>query len=287
MSALLNVVDHDAAEPLAPFVDAKSYDEEASRSLAIDLCNRKFAALKADQRVQWALENLPGNHVLTSSFGAQAAVSLHLITQVEPNIPVVLVDTGYLFPETYRFVDDLTARLKINLKVYRAELSPAWQESRHGQRWTKGLEGLDAYNEENKVEPMRRALRELGVNTWFAGLRRNQTESRSQIEYLEVVGRTLEGSSDRGLDRSRRLPLPHEAQPALPPALGKGLCVDRRLPQHAPDSRSRDGRRDALLRLEARVRDPRDQPRRPLTGSELTQTRNARRPARPSPSFRR
>jgi phosphoadenosine phosphosulfate reductase len=185
MSALLNVVDHDAAEPLAPFVDAKSYDEEASRKLAIDLCNRKFAALKADQRVQWALENLPGNHVLTSSFGAQAAVSLHLITQVEPNIPVVLVDTGYLFPETYRFVDDLTARLKINLKVYRAELSPAWQESRHGQRWTKGLEGLDAYNEENKVEPMRRALRELGANTWFAGLRRNQTESRSQIEYLK------------------------------------------------------------------------------------------------------
>ena len=87
-----------APRSLSPFVDAKSYDEEASRKLAIDLCNRKFAALKADQRA-WALENLPGNHVLTSSFGAQAAVSLHLITQVEPNIPVVLVDTGYLFPE--------------------------------------------------------------------------------------------------------------------------------------------------------------------------------------------
>jgi phosphoadenosine phosphosulfate reductase len=185
MSALLNVVDHDAAEPLAPFVDVKSYDEETSRSHAIEHCNRKFAALKADQRVQWALENLPGNHVLTSSFGAQAAVSLHLITQIEPNIPVVLVDTGYLFPETYRFIDELTTRLKINLKVYRAELSPAWQETRYGQRWTKGLTGLDAYNQENKVEPMRRALRELGVNTWFAGLRRNQTESRSQIEYLQ------------------------------------------------------------------------------------------------------
>jgi phosphoadenosine phosphosulfate reductase len=188
MSALLNVVDHDAAEPLAPFVDAQAYDEEASRSHAIEHCSRKFAALKADQRVQWALENLPGNHVLTSSFGAQAAVSLHLITQIEPNIPVVLVDTGYLFPETYRFVDELTARLKINLKVYRAETSPAWQESRYGQRWTKGLAGLDAYNQENKVEPMRRALRELGVNTWFAGLRRNQTESRSQIEYLQWSG---------------------------------------------------------------------------------------------------
>jgi phosphoadenosine phosphosulfate reductase len=168
MSALLNVLDHDAAEPLAPFVDVKSYDEESSRSHAIDHCNRKFAALKADQRFQWALENLPGNHVLTSSFGAQAAVSLHLATQVDPNIPVVLVDTGYLFPETYQFIDELTERLKINLKVCVA--------------------GIEAYNQENKVEPMRRALRELGVGTWFAGLRRNQTETRSQIDYLQWSG---------------------------------------------------------------------------------------------------
>jgi phosphoadenosine phosphosulfate reductase len=185
MNALLNVVDHDAAEPLAPFVEPRSYDEESSRSHAIGHCNRKFASLKADQRVEWALENLPGNHVLTSSFGAQAAVSLHLVTQVNPSIPVLLVDTGYLFPETYRFIDELTARLNINLKVYRAERSPAWQESRYGQRWNQGLDGLQAYNEENKVEPMRRALRELGVSTWFAGLRRNQTESRAQIEYLK------------------------------------------------------------------------------------------------------
>ena len=188
MNAMLNVVHHDAAEPLAPFVDARAYDEEASRNLAIELCNRKFAALKADQRIEWALENLPGNHVLTSSFGAQAAVSLHLVTQVSPSIPVVLVDTGYLFPETYRFVDELAARLKINLKVYRAERSPAWQEARYGERWNQGLNGLEAYNEENKVEPMRRALRDLGVNTWFAGLRRNQTESRAGIEYLKWAG---------------------------------------------------------------------------------------------------
>ena len=60
---------------------------------------------------------------------------MHLATQVYPDIPVVLVDTGYLFPETYRFVDELTERLKLNLKIYRSELSPAWQEARFGQRW--------------------------------------------------------------------------------------------------------------------------------------------------------
>lgn len=192
MNALLNAVDQDqavpASVPAGSSFDTKAYDEEASRSHALELSNRKFAALKADQRVAWALENLPGSHVLTSSFGAQAAVSLHLITQVSPDLPVVLVDTGYLFPETYRFVDELTSKLKINLKIYRSEASPAWQEARYGQRWNQGLDGLNAYNQENKVEPMRRALRELGVSTWFAGLRRNQTESRSNIPYLEWAG---------------------------------------------------------------------------------------------------
>src|SRR5690606_10134945 len=125
------------------------------------------------------------NHVLTSSFGAQAAVSLHLVTQVAPQMPVVLVDTGYLFPETYRFIDELTERLSLNLKVYRAAMSPAWQEARHGQRWQLGIDGLNAYNEETKVEPMRRALRELDVNSWFAGLRRKQSQSRADIPYLD------------------------------------------------------------------------------------------------------
>jgi phosphoadenosine phosphosulfate reductase len=111
-----------------------------------------------------------------------------MVTRVDPTIAVVLVDTGYLFPETYRFVDELTERLDLNLKVYRAALSPAWQEARFGQRWRQGVEGLAAYNQENKVEPMRRALRELEANTWFAGLRRRQSESRANIPYLEWAG---------------------------------------------------------------------------------------------------
>jgi phosphoadenosine phosphosulfate reductase len=168
--------------------DAAAYDEESTRAHAVAHCNRVFAALDPLRRIEWAFEHLPANHVLSSSFGAQAAVSLHLITRVSPDVPVVLIDTGYLFPETYRFVDMLTDRLKLNLKVYRAEVSPAWQEARHGQRWQQGLEGIEAYNQENKVEPMRRALRELGVNTWFAGLRRKQSQSRADIDYLGWAG---------------------------------------------------------------------------------------------------
>src|ERR1700761_4033891 len=91
-----------------------------------------FERLSARQRVEQAIELLPGAHVLTSSFGAQAAVMLHLVNRVVPNIPVVLIDTGYLFPETYRFIDDLVDRLLLNLRVFRSDASSAWQESRFG-----------------------------------------------------------------------------------------------------------------------------------------------------------
>ncbi len=168
--------------------ESTSYDEESSRAVALERCNRIFSELEPVKRIEWAMEHLPGTHVLTSSFGAQAAVSLHLVTRVAPDIPVILIDTGYLFPETYRFIDELTERLRLNLRVYRAQLSPAWQEARYGQRWNQGLEGLNAYNEENKVEPMRRALRELGASTWFAGLRRKQSASRASIPFLDWAG---------------------------------------------------------------------------------------------------
>jgi phosphoadenosine phosphosulfate reductase len=147
--------------------------------------NEAFESFSTEQRIEQATELLPGAHVLTSSFGAQAAVMLHLVNQVIPKIPVVLIDTGYLFPETYRFVDDLTERLDLNLKVVRSESSPAWQETRFGKLWDQGLEGIEQYNRINKLEPLDKALRELGAETWFSGLRRVQAETRAQLAPIE------------------------------------------------------------------------------------------------------
>lgn len=152
---------------------------------ALDEINADLARLDAEVRVAWALERVRGEHVLSSSFGAQAAVSLHMVTRQRPGIPVVLIDTGYLFPDTYRFVDELTERLALNLKVYRATLSPAWMEARHGRLWEQGLDGIDRYNRMRKVEPMQRALAELGAVGWFAGLRRSQARTRAGVEFAE------------------------------------------------------------------------------------------------------
>ena len=169
-------------------LESVAYDEFESRQAALAYCAREFSGKAAQQRIEWALERLPGNHVLSSSFGAQAAVSLHMLTRAAPEIPVILVDTGYLFPETYKYVDQLGERLNLNLKIYRNELSPAWQEARFGKQWERGIKGIEAYNQANKVEPMRRALRELRAGTWFAGLRRGQTKTRENIPILEIAG---------------------------------------------------------------------------------------------------
>lgn len=140
----------------------------------------------AEDRVRWAVESFGDGLVLTTSFGIQAAVMLHLVTRVVPRIPVVFIDTGYLFPETYRFARDLTERLELNLKTYLPASSAAQQEALHGKLWEQGIDGLKRYNFVNKVEPMDRAVRELGATAWLAGLRRSQASTR---EALPVVQR--------------------------------------------------------------------------------------------------
>jgi phosphoadenosine phosphosulfate reductase len=159
---------------------------KAQQSLRLAELNGYLESLSAQERIKWACENLEGTHALSSSFGIQAAVMLHLVSQVKPDVPVVLTDTGYLFPETYQFIDQLTEKLKLNLKVFRAEHTPAWQEARYGKLWEQGVEGIEKYNRLNKVEPMKKALEGLHVKTWFSGLRREQSQSRANLPILAV-----------------------------------------------------------------------------------------------------
>jgi phosphoadenosine phosphosulfate reductase len=163
-----------------PTPELAAYDKHALAKL-----DAWLLGLSAEERVEWALRQLPGAHVLSSSFGAQSAVSLHLLTRQLPDIPVIVVDTGYLFAETYHFIDELTQRLSLNLHIVRPTLSPAWLEARHGELWNQGQEGLDRYNRLAKVEPMQHMLGELDAGTWFAGLRRQQSLSRAATPVLD------------------------------------------------------------------------------------------------------
>lgn len=139
----------------------------------------------APERVEWAVEQFGDRLVLSTSFGIQSAVMLHLVTRCRRDMPVIFVDTGYCFAETYRYAEELRERLDLNLKIYRAHRSPAWQEAVEGRRWEGDMAALATYNRENKVEPMNRALRELGAVAWMSGLRRVQAQSRAERKVVE------------------------------------------------------------------------------------------------------
>jgi|SRR5208283_1359937 len=160
--------------------------DNVSPAVELAAADRRLSDASAQERVRWAAERFGDSLVVSTSFGAQSAVMLHLVTQVVPGIPVVFVDTGYLFPETYRFADMLAARLRLNLKVYRAVESPAWIEARHGRLWEQGEEGLDAYNRIVKVAPMKLALSDLGARAWLAGLRRSQSSTRDRLPVVSI-----------------------------------------------------------------------------------------------------
>ena len=156
-------------------------------SLRIDLnaVNQQLANADATTVVEWAADVFGEGLVMSTSFGIQAAVMLHLVTNVVPNIPIIWVDTGYLPTETYIFAEQLTERLNMNLKVYQSPMSPARMEALHGRLWEKNdVDALNYYDKIRKVEPMQRALKELKATAWLAGLRADQTHHRKTLRQV-------------------------------------------------------------------------------------------------------
>ncbi len=137
------------------------------------------------QIIEWADATFSEGLVMSTSFGIQAAVTLHLATRVVPEIPVIWVDSGYLPSETHRFAEQLIERLSLNVHVYRSPLAPTEMEALPGRLWEQSdADALNLYDQIRKVEPMQRALRELGATAWLAGLRAQQTDHRKRLPIL-------------------------------------------------------------------------------------------------------
>ena len=153
---------------------------EAARVASVDSDldeeNRAVGAATPEELIDWASRRYGEKLIASTSFGATSAVMLHLIHRVAPRTPIICVDTGYLFAETYQFADALMKRLDLDVRFYSARMSPARQEALYGKLWEQGEEGVTRYLQINKVEPMQRAIHELGAEAWMAGLRSEQTE---------------------------------------------------------------------------------------------------------------
>jgi len=151
----------------------------------------ELARLKAGERLKLLHQRYGSRLVASTSFGLQAAVMLKLIADNAPEIPVVFIDTGYHFPETYRYADELTKKLGTDLRIYQPTHSAARMEALYGKLWEQGKEGMDKYGIFTKVEPMDRALKELGADVWISGVRRSHSSTRAERAFAEQQKKTL------------------------------------------------------------------------------------------------
>ena len=155
-------------------------------TLNLSQANQKLEDAEALSVVEWSCKTFGDGLVMTTSFGIQAAVMLHLVTKMIPKIPVIWIDTGYLPAETYQFAEQLTKKLNLNLHVYQSSISPARMEALYGKLWEQNdVKALNLYDKIRKVEPMQRALDDLNATAWLAGLRKDQTAHRQNLARVE------------------------------------------------------------------------------------------------------
>ena len=150
--------------------------------------------LSPQDRLAWAHQRFGSGFALTTSFGTQSAVLLHMLSQLPEGdaVPVIWVDTGYLPEETYRYGAQLTELLSIRLVVAQSAMSPARMEALHGRLWDTGqLDDLERYHQIRKVEPLDRALAQLEVSCWASGVRRGQTDHRRAMTVLDPIRERL------------------------------------------------------------------------------------------------
>ena len=135
--------------------------------------------------VAWAI-GLDRPPIVTTNFRPYEAVILHMVTRAKPDIPVVWMDNGYNTEATYRYADEVTKQLGLNLRIYLPLRTRAHREAVEGP-----LPALDdprhaAFTAEVKLEPFARALRETAPKVWFTALRATDSAVRAQMDTVSI-----------------------------------------------------------------------------------------------------
>jgi len=137
--------------------------------------------------IRWALARADGRAILSTNFRPYEAVLLHLVTQVQPDIPVLWVDHGYNRPATYQHAEALRTLLQLNLKPYLPRLTAAHYDAVHGgmpEPTPENEARIKAFSTAMKLEPFQRGMRELAPTVWFTALRKVQNPNRAGLDIL-------------------------------------------------------------------------------------------------------
>ncbi len=148
----------------------------------------RFGQLKAEEIIARSVtEWFPGEIGVVSSFGADSAVLLKLIADVDPSVPVAFLDTGQHFGETLQYRDDLAADLGLtNLRIIHPLDEVLAARDADG---TLHQRDTTACCDIRKVEPMARAVEP--YRAWFTGRKRHQASTRAAMPVFEAVGKRI------------------------------------------------------------------------------------------------
>ena len=156
--------------------------------------SKDLEKLSSQAQLQWGVEQFDEKFVLTTSFGIQSAVLLHMSMGLKTNqkLKVIWIDTGYLPKETYSYAEELTKLLKLNLVVVQSSISPARMEAIYGRLWETGVQkDLEQYHQIRKVEPLEKAFSDLNVHCWASGVRKGQTKNRQSMTNIDFIRERL------------------------------------------------------------------------------------------------
>lgn len=135
--------------------------------------------------VNWAT-GLGKTAIVTTNFRPFEAVILHMCVRAQPGMRVIWMDNGYNTEATYRFADEVTRKLDLNLSIYLPRRSRAHREAVEGPAPALDDPRHEAFTEEVKLEPFARALRETAPEVWFTALRATDTAVRAQMEPVSI-----------------------------------------------------------------------------------------------------
>ncbi len=151
--------------------------------LDLEKLNAGFETLKPQEIMDWAFREFSGQIAMTSSFGPESGVLLHMASLLDPKVPVLFLETGYHFPETLEYKESLVRRFGLtNVIDLKAEpQAKSDLERQYGQAPYE--KQPDECCRVHKVEPLDRAIK--GYEAWMSGIRRQQTDFRKSIRILE------------------------------------------------------------------------------------------------------
>ncbi|HHO56330.1 MAG TPA: phosphoadenylyl-sulfate reductase [Trueperaceae bacterium] len=140
--------------------------------------NRDLEGLSSLKILEWAYGEFTPKIVASSSFQTQSVALLHMISEVIPELPVIFLDTGYHFPETLAYRDQLTELLGLNVLNIKSQAGKDFLQASSELHRTNP----DLCCQINKVKPLNDALR--GYQALISGVRRDQTANRAQLDFV-------------------------------------------------------------------------------------------------------